>query len=411
MLNKLKRKIVYINVFFVGIVLVFAFAFICFNSYNSTKNELLLSLQMEAENDFFDQGSVLGNLPNLIGGKDNGDDRAKFSVSYVRILIGRNHMIISVNENNASIDNDLLNKSINIILNSDKKSDVINSLGIAYSKHQYIDGSMSVIIADNAIIDDNLRKNVITSVFLYIFAMSLVILISIKLSKIAVKPVDEAWQQQKQFISDASHELKTPLTVILANNNILSNNKHDTIENQQRWINSTQDEAEYMKGLIDRMLTLARTDEERFVPEISNFDLSELVFGCALYFESSAYEKDMTINCNAENIVNVTSDKQMVAKIINILIENAIKYGYSSSEITVSVTNFGSPEISISNYGESIPESDIKHLFDRFYRADKTRGKTGYGLGLSIAQSTAKALNLNLFAECKNNIITFHLKF
>ena len=166
-----------------------------------------------------------------------------------------------------------------------------------------------------------------------------------------------------------------------------------------------------MKGLIDRMLTLAKSDEEKYIPNITQFNLSELAQGNSLYFESAAYEKGLSLvfEC-AENVI-VNSDKEMVSRIINILLDNAVKYGYQYTDLTISVIDSNAPELLVTNVCESISDDDIKHLFDRFYRTDRARGKNGYGLGLAIAKAYADTLKLGLDAYSENNKITFRLKF
>ncbi len=412
MLDKLRKKIVYINVLLVSLVLIGTFSVICFNSYNSSKDEFLLSLKMENKADLFNQGSAIEEIPEIIGGTKNHrqDDKPRYTVSYVRLIVS-NGIVISTSENNATIDNDLLNKSLKQILNSENESDVIFSLGVAYAKKSFSDGTMSIVLADSQMLSDILFRTILTCVFLYIAALAVIIMISIWLSSIAVKPVETAWKQQKQFISDASHELKTPLTVILANNNILNSHKEETIDSQIRWIESTRDEAEHMKGLIDRMLTLAKSDEEKYVPNITQFSLSELAQGNALYFESAAYEKGISLVTNCYDDIFVNSDKEMVSRIINILLDNAVKYGFQGTDLTISVSGGSCPELLVTNICESISDDDIKHLFDRFYRTDKARGKNGYGLGLSIAKAHAEALKLGLDVNCQGNKITFTLKF
>jgi signal transduction histidine kinase len=225
-------------------------------------------------------------------------------------------------------------------------------------------------------------------------ALFILLLISVLLSKIVLRPVEKAWVQQQQFVADASHELKTPLTVILANNDILMSPGHvnDTVIDQKQWVESTQAEATHMKKLVDNLLFLARSDAADAASQkiiCSDVSWSDTVMDIYLQFEPVAFENGVTIDADIERDTKVNGDPTQLRQLAHILIDNAIKYAGDNGRIFVKVASKGSVvDFSVNNTGAPIPKADIGHIFERFYRADKARKQEGgYGLGLAIAKS------------------------
>ena len=236
-------------------------------------------------------------------------------------------------------------------------------------------------------------------------ALGLLFLLNLVFSRWALRPVQQAWAQQQQFIADASHELKTPLTVILANNAILRQRGSDTIASQRQWIESTQMEAERMQSLVTDMLDLARpTPQGAQTSEgpAAVVDLSRLVEGEALTFEAVAFERDLTWQCTVAPGIAVRGNAARLQRAVAVLLDNACKYTDPGGTVAVTLrAATGDAVLSVRNSGEPIDAADLPHLFDRFYRADKARthnavdsendGAGGYGLGLAIARDIAQA--------------------
>ena len=224
------------------------------------------------------------------------------------------------------------------------------------------------------------------------------------MSNWALLPVEKTWNQQKQFIADASHELKTPLTVLLANMDILENNKSDTIQSQIKWIQASKQEAKQMKNLIEEMLFLAKSDANRVDNSKTTINVSDTLFSLILSMEVIAFEKNVIINYAStidENLYTVANEKQLMS-LLSILLENASKYAYEETSITVKLKREQSKiKFEINNYGPVIPKNDIAHIFERFYRVDKSRNKEhgGYGLGLSIAKKITDENNMKISVE------------
>ncbi len=200
------------------------------------------------------------------------------------------------------------------------------------------------------------------------------------------EPIKRIFDKQKQFISDASHELKTPVSIIAANTDVI-----ETEENKA-YTASIKKQVERLNFLVNDLLHLARLDEGNTKTLKENFNLSHEVTQAVLPFDAVAFEKDKTLNCDIEDNIYYNGAKDAVKQIINILLDNAVKYSAAGGEIKVSLKKQGAKIVlSVYNDGSLIPESDSEKIFERFYRGDASRARDsgGNGLGLSIAKSLA----------------------
>lgn len=230
------------------------------------------------------------------------------------------------------------------------------------------------------------------------------LLINIFFSWWALRPVQRAWNQQTQFVADASHELKTPLTVILANMAIVRSQPEATVAEQAQWLESTQTEAERMQQLVNDMLDLARPDNatRAELPHVP-VDLTDLAETEVLQFESVAFERGITLESQVAPGVHVTGNPARLQRMISTLIDNACKYADDSGrvDVTLATSRGRDAKLTVRNTGAPIAADDLPHVFDRFYRADKARtsGTGGYGLGLAIAREIAREHNGDITVE------------
>jgi len=225
----------------------------------------------------------------------------------------------------------------------------------------------------------------------------IVILVSIFLSKLILRPAVAAFEKQKQFISDAGHELKTPLAAISVNAAVL---RDELGEN--KYMDCIQSEAERMQGLIRRMLDVACLEDGGASPEQRvRFSLSEVVYQSTLPFESMAFEQDIRYTVQIQEGCMYTGDPARIRQLMAILLDNAFKYGRSGGEVAVRLRREGRRSlIEVYNTGQGISREDLPHIFERFYRCDKARpGNGSYGLGLAIAQSIVQNCRGTLTAE------------
>jgi signal transduction histidine kinase len=231
----------------------------------------------------------------------------------------------------------------------------------------------------------------LTQVSLWVAGVTSIVLLGLVvfLAQWMTNPVKTAFEKQRRFISDASHELKTPLTIIRANADVLCG---ETGENPR--LAHIRSQSERMSGLIHDLLTLAKTDEDKAKVIKSAFDLSGAVLNTALEFESRAFEEEKEYAYQIKENLAYTGDEKQIRQLLSILIDNAIRHSGARSKIQVVLEGDGGrPRLSVFNTGAGVPDAEKSKIFDRFYRSDESRSREtgGYGLGLSIAQAIAAA--------------------
>ena len=413
MIKRLRWRIALINMGLIGIVLIGIFTTLCINSFSNSYSELEHGMDRVIERNAKEKGfepatddSGKRDMPFDKSEKDSYKNKpdihenAPMEISsYVVVELDKDGNIISTNENNVTIDEDDLQKCVEIAVARQEKSGQISDYSLMYVKKNDFENTL-IVFASNSSLYENLRKSILINSGLFVGSMIIILFISLGLSWLAVKPVKKAWEQQKQFVADASHELKTPLTVILANNNIMMSHKNSTVEQEQKWLESTEDEAQHMKQLIDQMLFLAKSDAGENRLQLSAVDFSEIVEGSALNFEPVAFEKEVLIDTEIAQDIMLEGNQTQLNQLAHILIDNAVKYSDEGSIIKIILSKKNDiVEFSVNNHGNEISKEDIEHIFDRFYRAEKSRTTKGYGLGLSIAQNIVQNLNGKLSVQ------------
>ncbi len=237
-----------------------------------------------------------------------------------------------------------------------------------------------------------------TTLFIGVTAILLFFIISIFLAKWLVRPVTTTLDKQKRFISDASHELKTPLAVISANTDVL-----EAEIGENKWLGYIRSESSRMSELVNELLILARLEDKtghRLI--IQPLDLTALVLQTALPFESTVFEMGKRFSVEAQPDVTYVGDASTIKHILTILIDNAVKYSEEHGEISVKLyTRSNRRIIEVYNTGEGVPKEKLTRIFERFYREDEARNSKngGYGLGLAIARSGIQAHGGKIFAQ------------
>ena len=250
-----------------------------------------------------------------------------------------------------------------------------------------------------------------TCIVISVLSFFVFLLISFLLAKWAVRPVETAWNQQRQFVADASHELKTPLTVIMTNAELLQSPEYGK-EEKKRFSESILTMSRQMRGLVESLLELARVDNGASKMVFSQLDFSELVQDSLLPFEPVYFEKELQLESDIEENLQVKGSASHLRQVLDILLDNGAKYSFANSVVTVTAKRQGSCCLLwVSNSGEAISRQDLKNIFKRFYRIDKARSMNhSYGLGLAIAESVVKEHGGKIWAQSEKGINTFFVQ-
>ena len=216
----------------------------------------------------------------------------------------------------------------------------------------------------------------------------------------AVQPVQQAFERQKMFVADASHELKTPLAILNANLSLMKESLPEDAP-ERRYLRVMEEQETRMVNLIADMLELARLDEACSHTVYAKIDLSALVEGQLLSFDALLYEQGLSLTTSIAPNVTIESDVLSLEKLLGILLDNACRHTPRGGTVTVSLQNDRGVLLTVENTGAGIEPGHLLHLFDRFYRVDSARARDsgGYGLGLSIAQAIAVAQGGEIRAE------------
>lgn len=268
------------------------------------------------------------------------------------------------------------------------------------------DGYTLVTFMDNTVINESAMTLFRYTLIFGAFSLVIFFFLSVFLARRIVNPLEESYQKQKQFISDAGHELKTPVSVVSANAELLS---REIGENQ--WLTNIQYENERMGMLVGQLLDLART--ENVTPQMEPLDFSRLVAGESLPFESVAFEKGLVLNGNITGDVSVEGNSTQLKQIVSILLDNAIRHSKDKGEVYLALKKeHGLAKLSVINKGEEIPMEQRGQLFERFYRVDAARNSEDkhYGLGLAIARAIAVSHKGRIEVLCYNGFVEFRVE-
>ena len=237
------------------------------------------------------------------------------------------------------------------------------------------------------------------------------LVLSLFLARWAVRPVEKAWDQQRQFVADASHELKTPLTVITTTTELLSDPACPETH-RGRYTDSILTTARQMRELVESLLDLARADNGAAKMDFSDLDYSQLVTSAVLPFEAVLFEADLTLTTDIRDGIRLKGSADHLRQVVEILLDNARKYSFPQTEVTVTLNRTGKTcLLRVTNRGETISPADLTNIFKRFYRVDTARTSSGsYGLGLSIAESIVQAHKGKIWAESREGSNSFFVQ-
>lgn len=305
-------------------------------------------------------------------------------------------------------------ESIQIIVNealrSDSKNGELDAHNLRYLKSASPRG-YTIVFSDTTTETATMKNLVYSCLLIFSVAMLLFFGISVLLSRWVIKPVETAWDQQRQFVADASHELKTPLSVIMANAELMQNEDIDETDRKtfsQNILSTTY----LMRSLVENMLEMARVDNGTLKMKCSPVDFSQLVNDAVLSFQLLYEEKGLGLQSTVQEGISLHGSEQHLYQVLDVLLDNALKYSTPNGMVRVELSSGGrSCTLTVASPGDPISKEDLKNIFKRFYRADKARAMNGsYGLGLAIAESVVAAHKGTIWAESKEGYNTFHVQ-
>lgn len=399
-MNKLKHKV------FIVILLIFTLSIISFiivfniQNYNLEKHQVMDSLEKMHDDKFSNNGMNRNyeEPKNMIF-----MDRDLYTV----LLDDSNNINAVINHSNDGLSDNKIKKLANKILNKNNQSTkYLGNLYLDNYSYSYSSGNY-LIIVDNTKTQKKLISYLITSLIIFTLLEIIVLIVTKKITDWIIKPVKNSFEKQKQFIADASHELKTPLSVIVASSEALEDNPKDI-----KWLKNIQAEADRMNLLITDLLELA-SSENKLNKVYEEKDLSKITELSVLTFEGRIFEKNLKLKYEIKPDIKFRMDENSIKQLIEILLDNAIKHSKDKGKIEVILKKEKDISLEIINEGNPIPKEDEEKIFERFYRIDKSRNRkeNRYGLGLAIAKNIVENHNGRISAKSKDGKTIFKVIF
>ena len=397
MIQKLKKRMVAAIMFYITLIILVLLLLISIvpfiREYRDVKNTLLhraVDLNPAAPSGQNDRKP--GNEEKTGGNRKKDGESAAF---FLEAVFNENGELLFWNSNRTGYY-----EAVDVLEFQAAVSEKGQEFGIynqSYYLYRTFPNHSILLIQDNSISFHNLLVTLMVTAVSCAAAWVLLLFLSIWMVRRMTAPIADAFQKQRQFISDAGHELKTPVAVISANADVLQNEV-----GENRWLSYIRQETVRMDDLIRNLMLLTQMDDRENRDVLSDFDLSETVEGAALPFESLAFERRISMEMQVAPGISLRGNPSEICQLVGILLSNAIEYGDEGGTIRITLTQQHKKAVlSVLNTGIGIAPGELERIFDRFYRVDKGRGrKTGnYGLGLSIAMEIALHHHAELHAE------------
>lgn len=390
MLKRLQRNFMVLTMTLVAIVLFGTLAI----SYTATQTQLDNFVVVSLDR-VLDTTTPTRPYIGVLTAASGSDDESNFGhMAVYWIDIDHETGTTAFNDSAAIIGPRALSAVMNAASSTEEDLGYIPAYDIVWKRGE-VPGATRIAVANTTGVGTALSYQLSTNIALGCVTLVLLGVAMLFISRWMIQPVREAWSLQRQFTADASHELKTPLAVILANNQIMRSAEKRIPEEYHRWIESTGYEAKRMQNLVMSLLELSRADEGRTQQGIyrqDDLDLSAIVEVMTIQFDVVAFEHGLMIEEHIEPDIHVVGDRDALEKVVKIFLDNAVKYSTQGKPVDVTVKRVRKgryARVAVRNWGDVLSPEDISHIFDRFYRSDKARGREtgGFGLGLAIAKA------------------------
>ncbi len=365
--------------------------------------EFVKSVVTSAEIDELPDGRKIVRVRDLMAGTDRGDKFENLKTFVSAYYTDGTDTYKEVVQSSAMFTSDeIKNTSLRVVTS---KKDVGKINDCFYAKRTTESGLVLVAVVDKSSEIDILGNFVLRSSGIAVIGTACLTVVVWILSYYVTKPIKDSIQNEKRFISDASHELKTPLTIISANVEVMTDGQPN------EWADNIKSQTKRMQKLVEEMLELSKLDESiavRKKVKHEKFSLSDKTLEVVMPFDPIAYEKHIEFNYEILHNVDIYSDPDDYKKVLGVLVENAVKYTAGKIDINLQKKNKNTYELVVENTGCGIKNADKDRVFERFYRSDASRASStgGSGLGLAIAKELSEKNGWKLSLECEENVFT-----
>ena len=407
-MKKLKNKVFFVTLmmltrFMTSILIIFNY------QYYGQRVEAVRSNLMRMDDDRGDKKAD-ENIPPEGEISHEQDSKVFIDSTIYTIMLDSNLNITNIiNHTTNNVSEDSIKEIANHIINSENRQDIkIGNLYFDNYSYSFSKNYNKLIIIDNTKNKEVLQQYIKTSAIIFVILEIIIIIVSNQITNWIITPVIDMFDKQKQFIADASHELKTPLAVIIASSEALENEPDES-----KWLDNIRSESERMNNLITNLLEMAKS-ENKLKETVVIENLSKLIEKSILTFESLIYEKNITLKYDIKPNINFLCDSEKIKQVMGILIDNAIQHSVQDGEITIKLFQEKRRIIlTVANKGKEIPKEEREKIFERFYRADESRNRNEnrYGLGLAIAKNIVENHNGKISAFSEKGYTTFKIIF